>query len=571
MKKALSLILALVLAFGCAVPAFAAAGQVENIPIIILRGDGTQIYVPDETVSGGYRNIWGDALSNIESGSVGESVANVLLPFLTEGLLFNKWDNYYEAFYEEVAPIYEELRLDGDGKPRYNSGIHPESVKANETKRNRNTALSQGGRYYTNDYQYAYDWRLDPEDMIDDFHQYILDVMKTTGKKQVALCGSCFGGAYLLAYLNKYGTQGHIKNVFFNVTVGNSTALLTDAFCGDIEIDAKAIERFGYQNTELDSNSFAGLFSSTPLLNEIIFSSYDLLAQVGVIDKLGLTFDELYEKIYEGLVPRLAIAMFASFPSYWSLIEPERFEEARDFVFSVEGAGFEEEYAGLIEKINNNYKNVTSRKEEIIKKCQDAGVHFGALAKYSSQMYPFVESQDQISDEIVDFKHASFGATVAEDVYSSFDDTYMALAQANGTDKYISPDRQIDASTSLFKDSLWVLKNGYHDYFVLDHKIIEEFSRNTNFTVNDNPNFPQYFIYIPGSMLLEEDGTKDFNTGIIEIMTEENCHLTLWDEMPEGSKEEEPTIASRLMALFRWLTAIFKMFTNMLFGKSPIE
>ncbi|MBR2724055.1 MAG: hypothetical protein IKB72_01250 [Ruminococcus sp.] len=263
--------------------------------------------------------------------------------------------------------------------------------------------------------------------------------------------------------------------------------------------------------------------------------------------------------------------MFASFPSYWSLIEPERFEEARDFVFSVEGAGFEEEYAGLIEKINNNYKNVTSRKEEIIKKCQDAGVHFGALAKYNSQMYPFVESQDQISDEIVDFKHASFGATVAKDVYSTFDDAYMLKAEIDGTLGYISPDRQIDASTSLFKDSLWVLKNGYHDYFELDHKIIEEFSRNTNFTVNDNPNFPQYFIYIPGSMLLEEDGTKDFTTGTVEIMTEENCHLTLWDEMPDGSKAEEPTIASRLMALFRWLKAMFQMFINILTGKSAVE
>lgn len=565
MKKALSFILAIILAFSCAAPAMAVAGQVENIPIIILRGDGTQIYVPDENASDGYRNIWGDALSNIEGGAVGESVANVLLPFLTEGLLFDKWDNYYEAFYEEIAPIFEELRLDGNAQPRYNSGIHPESIESNETSTKRDTAKNQGGRYYANDYQYVYDWRLDPEDMIDDFHQYILDVMEITGKNKVALCGTCFGGAYMLAYLNKYGTQGHIKNVFFNVTVGNSTALLTDAFCGDIEIDAKAIERFGYQNTELDSNSFAGFFASTPLMNEIIFSSYDLLAQVGVIDKLGLTFDELYERIYEGLVPRLAIAMFATFPSYWSLVEPERFEQARDFVFKAAGAGFEEEYAGLIEKINNNYKNVTSRKEEIIKACQDAGVHFGALAKYGTQMYPFVESQDQISDELVDLKHASFGATVADNVYSTFDDAYIAIAEANGTAKYISPDRQIDASTSLFKDSLWILKNGYHDYFVLDHKIIEEFSRNTNFTVNDNPNYPQYMIYIPGSMELYEDGTKNFNTGTVEIMTEENCHLTLWDEMPEGSKEEEPTILSRLKALFRWLAAMFTLIKQKLF------
>lgn len=566
MKKALSLILAMILIFSCAAPAFA-AGQIEDIPIIMLRGDGTQIYVPDENAPNGERNIWGDAFGSIEDGAIGESVANILLPFLVEGLLMDKWDNYYQAFYDEISPIFEELRLDGNGNPQYGSAIAKSSIADNAYTRTVDYGKSQGGRYTVGNYVYWYDWRLDPEDVIDGFHQYVLDVKEKTGKSKVALCGTCFGGAYLLAYLNKYGTEGHIKNVFFNVTVGNSTSLLTDAFCGDIEIDSQAIQRFGYQNVNLDSNSFAGFFASTPLINEVIFTSYDLLAQVGVIDQLGLTFDELYQKIYEGLVPRLAIAMFATFPSYWSLVEPERYEEARDFVFKVEGAGFETEYAGLIEKIDNNYKNVTSRKTEIIEKCQEAGVYFGALAKYGVQMYPFVESQDQISDELVDLEHASFGATVAKDVFSTFDDDYMAQAKLNGTDKYISPDKQIDASTSLFKDSLWIVKNAYHDYFVQDYKVIEAFCRNTNFTVFDDPALPQYSIYIPGTMDINEDGTNNLYSGTVLPMTEENCHLSLWDEMPEASKEEKPTIVSRLMALFRWLTAMFKMLAKLIRGE----
>lgn len=570
MKKALSVVLALIFVLSCAVPAFA-AGQVEDIPIILIRGDGAGIYVADENAENGERNVWGGAFEDVGGDAIGETVANILLPFLTEGLLFDKWDNYYQVFYDEMLPLFEEMRLDGDGNPRYNSGISKDSVAENLTSRNQNPANWQGGRYRVGNYTYWYDWRLSPQDIIHDFHQYILDIMKTTNKTKVALCGTCFGGAFIMAYLNEYGTLGHIKNVFFNVTVGNGTALLTDAFCGDIEIDAKAIQRFGYQNTVLDSNNFAGFFDSTPLLNEIIFTSYDLLAQTGVIDQLGLTFDDLYQKIYEGLVPRLAVAMFATYPSYWSLVEPDRFEEARDFIFKVAGAGFEEEYAGLIEKINRDYENVTSRKEEIIKECQKAGVHFGANVKYGVQMYPFVKRQDQISDELVDAKNASFGATVAKDLYSTFDEEYMAEAREKGTDKYISPDRKIDASTSLFKDSVWFVKNGYHDYFVQDYKIIEEFSRNTNFTIYDNPSFPQYFIYIPGTMEVDENGVKDLGTGTVEIMTEENCHLSIWDEMPEDPMEEKPTLATKLMSFFRWLTALFKMFTNMLLGRSPIE
>ena len=62
-------------------------------------------------------------------------------------------------------------------------------------------------------------------------------------------------------------------------------------------------------------------------------------------------------------------------------------------------------------------------------------------------MYPFVKSQDQLSDEIADLEHASFGATVAKSVYDVLPDSYIQAAVANGTDKYISPDKQIDAST----------------------------------------------------------------------------------------------------------------------------
>lgn len=569
MKKTIALLLTILLIFPLAMPALAA--ETEDIPIITLRGDGTQIYVPDENAPNGEKNIWGDAFSNIEDGAVGESIAGVLLPFLTEGLLFDKWDNYYEAFYNEVEPIFRDLRLDGDGNPRSGSGLGKQDIADNNYSRTVNPALWQGGRYTLHNYTYWYDWRLDPQDVIDELHQYILDVMATTGKSKVALCGTCFGGAYVFAYLNKYASLGHIKNVFFNVTVGNGTVLLTDAFCGEIEIDDRAIHRFGYQNVTPDSNTFAGFFSSTPLLNEIIFTSYDLLSQLGIIDELGLTFDRLYEKIYEGLVPRLAIAIFATFPSYWFLVEPDRYQQAKDFVFNAAGTGFAEEYAGVIEKIDYNYKNITSRKTEIIKECQEMGIHFGALAKYGVQMYPFVKSQDQISDELVDLKNASFGATVAKDLYSTFDEEYMAQARLKGTEKYISPDRQIDASTSLFKDSLWIVKNAYHDYFMMDYKIIDEFCRHTNFTVYDNPAMPQFNILIPDTMALEADtGEKDFSTGVVEPMTKDNCHLSLWDEMPEDAHEEKPTIAAKLASFFRWLTAMFKMFVNLLTGKSAI-
>lgn len=536
-----------------------AAPAVEELPIIFLGGDGTQIYMPDETAENGEKNIWDDLFDNVEGGKVGESVANVLLPFLTEGLLFDKWDNYYDAFYEEIAPIFDPLTLDNNGNPKYNTGLGKADLKRNETDCLYNAASWQGGRYYTNNYSYSYDWRIAPSEVIDDLHAYIQKVMKSTGKNKINIVANCLGGSYILAYLEKYGTNGHIKNVFFNTTVGNGTDLLTDAYCGDIVLDQTAIQRFLALNVEKDSSTVAGLLTTSPLINEIILTSYDLLAQTHVLENLGMSFDDLYQRIYEGLVPRLAIAIFATMPGYWTVVNDDRYEEAKAFVFGKEGDERYEEYKGLIAKLDDYYNNVGSKKLEIIEKCQAAGVYFGATAKYGFQMYPFVKSQNELADQLVDLEHSSFGATVAKDIYSTLPDSHIKAAMENGTDKYISPDKMVDASTSLFKDSLWIRKNVSHDYTAKDYDIALEFCRHTNFTVESDARYPQYMILLPDTIEKDpETGASIYDTGEIVPMTDENCHLTLWDELPEETQKDELTIGSRIIAFFRWLTAMLK-------------
>lgn len=564
MKKFLSLILAVLMLLLCVPTSAFAASTVEELPIILLGGDGTQIYMPDENAENGERNIWDQLFNGVDTGKVAESVANVLLPFLTEGLLFDKWDNYYNAFYEEIAPLFDPIALDNNGDPKYGTGIGKDDLKSNATDCLYNAASWQGGKYNIGNYVFSYDWRLAPEEVIDELHTYITTVMHSTGKKQVNIVANCLGGSYVLAYLQKYGLNGHIKNVFFNTTVGNGTDLLTDAYCGDIVLDQGAIQRFLNQNVEKDSSTFAGLINTTPLINEIILTSYDLLAQTHVLESLGLTFDDLYQKIYEGLVPRLAIAIFATMPGYWTVVNTDRYEEAIAFVFGKEGDERYEEYKGLIAKLDRYYENVSSKKLDIIQACKDNGIHFGATAKYGFQMYPFVKSQNELSDQLVDLEHSSFGATVAKDVYSTLEDSHIQAAVNAGTDKYISPDKMVDASTSIFKDTLWIRKNVTHDYLDYDYELAVEFCRHTGFTVDSDPRYPQYTILLPETMEKDpETGATIYDSGEIVPMTQENCHLTLWDEIHEETKGE-PTIGSRIIAFFRWLTAMLKFIVGII-------
>lgn len=387
--------------FSLAIPTLAATANYS--PVVLIRGDGGALSKIDEN---GEETLIYPVETEGMSGKIGETAVNILIPFLTEGLLFDKWDNYYDVVYEEISPIFKDVILDNNGNPRDNSGITSNRAHENKVSVTDNT-INWRGYYKATDYTYQYDWRLDPEDVIDGLHDYIVKVYNRTGRK-VTLTGLCLGGSYVLAYLQKYCMNGskYVKNVFFDATVGNGSAVLTDVYCGKIEVNDKSLQRFTDTYVDADSSSLGGLIDTTPFINEIVLNSVDLLVQLGLLEKLGLTVDEVYQKVYEKLVPMLVMAFYGTMPGYWTVIETERFEEAKNFVFGKEGSEYRTEYAGLIEKLDNYYNKVSTKKTEIINACKEAGIYFGATAKYGVQMSPFVESQKKLSDELVDFHHA---------------------------------------------------------------------------------------------------------------------------------------------------------------------
>ena len=564
MKKLIALLLAVILTVTMLAPA-ASAVSATSTPIVILRGDGVPIVTRDE--NGNETEVWPMGTSDFD-GKIGETAKNILIPFLTEGLLLDKWDNYYKVCYEELSPIMENVVLDNNGEPRDNSGLASTDVKTNQTncKKDRRGQV----KYGATDYTFYYDWRLSPysvpteakgtgKRIVDLLHDYIKEVSKANGNRKVTLAGNCLGGSYVLAYLEEYGDAGLLKNVFFNSTVGNSTSILTDVFCGDIKVDAKGLQRFADEYIDGDADTLAGLLDTAPAINTLITTTLDLFVQLGLVDKLGGAIDSIYQKVYEVLVPMLVIAFYGTMPGYWTMIEPERLDEALNFVFGPEGSEYRTEYAGVIEKIEDYFNQTGYHKEEIIKACQEMGIRFGATAKYGVQMYPFVESQNQLSDEMVDLYHSSFGATVAKTVYDVLPTDHIDAAIAAGNEKYISPDKQIDASTSLFKDTVWFEKNMPHDAWDYDYKVIEAFAANDNFTVNSDPNLPQFVIRIPGTGETDpETGREDPEKSRVEKMTAENCNISNWNDTSEDTKTKESTVATKLMAFFRWLTAMIK-------------
>ena len=206
MKKFIALILTVILSISIMAPA-ACAVDANDTPIVILRGDGVELVNRDE--NGNETEIWPIGASDFD-GKIGETAKNILIPFLTEGLLFDKWDNYYKVCYEELSPIMSDVVLDENGSPRNSSGISSSSLNSNRTSCNVDRRYQ--AKYGATDYTFYYDWRLDPMELADELHKYIEAVKKATGHNKVSLNCRCLGSNVAMAYIYKYGI-GSISNL----------------------------------------------------------------------------------------------------------------------------------------------------------------------------------------------------------------------------------------------------------------------------------------------------------------------------------------------------------------------
>ena len=158
--------------------------------------------------------------------------------------------------------------------------------------------------------------------------------------------------------------------------------------------------------------------------------------------------------------------------------------------------------------------------KEDFKRYEEMGVNIFNVTKYGYQATPISDKEYNrtLSDGIVSVELSSDGATSAP-VGKTFNKRYIEAAKAAGTDKYISPDKQIDASTALFPERTWFVKNIKHAEFPRSMDLLfGEMIRNDNYTVNSDPDYPQYMVY-------EKD------TGSILPMTVENTDTESWSNV----------------------------------------
>ncbi len=544
MKKYISVLLAIVMLFTLMAPV-ASAGDFEKLPIIYIRGNGENIVYPDGTrVPARIEDLSLGGDEGLDKDVIVETALNILKPFILEGMPFDKWDNYGRAIYDELSPLFTDAGLDYDGNPTNDTGVAQADL--DEALDISNTA----GPFSTNsEYHFRYDWRLSPYDHVKRLHQYILNIMDATDKQQVTLYARCLGGSLLMAYLKEYGHLGHIKNVVFSDVLSNESTVISKAFSGKIEFDAKLVERYAGQ---LDFCGRIGQgigFVFSDALNEIVVKSMDFFNQVYVTDAALDTVEALYAKLYKALIPAVCHATgLATQVNYWTCVAEEDMDEALDLLFGKEGSELRTKYKGLIDKIELYREKLTSNMDGFYDFLDEQGIHYGFIGKYGFLNAPFTEDADLISDSLVSLTHATYGATTAP-VGKTLSEDYIAKRVAEGNGKYISADKQVDLTTARSPETTWVIKNAHHNIINQYIPLIKAFLNGTNETVDTLTQGNNYFVF-------------SYDTNSYSVMTEENA--VDYEFMTRAT--ENPTVSTRLAALMRFFTMIFDYLTRIFKG-----
>ena len=529
MKKIISLILVALMLFTVAMPATAINVGNPNLenPLVYIRGAGKELYRygEDGTVSEE------EKIYPMEVDT--EAIIDELIPIaedLVKGMLTDDYSEYVETVYNVFAPIFEDVVLDNNGNVKFPSGNGPQDP-----------IDSRPGSYKVWDNNFAFDFRLSLLDTADNLKDYIEQTSNLTGGRKVAVLGRCLGTNLMAAYLTKYTDHArqYVSNIILYVPATEGVDFISKLFSGKIKIQADNLDAF------VDY-----LIESKDLIEDPTLSSMItiLIEMLNYIRVLGLSMDAfqlLVDRLQGELIPKLGLASFLSFPSYWAMVGEEDYEDAKKLVF----AGQEEEYAGLIQKIDDYHYGVQKDFNKLLEQLDNEGINVSVIAKYNVPNIPISEVSNELGDFMASTNQLSFGATTA-DYGKVLEQSYIDSMSEEAL-KYLSPDKKVDASTCLFRDNTWFMKNSLHDDFPDDGNRLIKMLVDTKgtATVFDNAEWPQYVEYIP------VEGAEE---GIFIPVEGTDADI---EKPEEGSGEE------RFSIFIRFFTAILNFFTKLFNGE----
>lgn len=520
----------------------------SQIPIIRIAGDGEPICDAEDKEVLKFKDIIKAFSSDGGSDADIGGSAKTIIKALADGYKKNDYSEYYEVVYKEMSELFSEIQLDKNGEVTNGTDIS-KNVRGRMANLSKTDRKNEKGHYALADYPFWYDWRLDPLKIADELHEYITKIKQTTGAEKVSIATRCLGTQVALAYIAKYGTDD-IHGLSFDGGTVYGSEPLSEMICGKFEInDGKAALRF------IEDLEYYGMFKG---FDEFTEATLDMLVKTGAVGTVtDIVRETIYKKIAQGATSAIARSTFFCCPSYWGCVTAEDYQDALNYIFGEEGSDKRKEYAGLIEKLDNYDKTVRQRIPELLQKIKNDGVKVCVIGKYGTQMVPTCESMNLVGDQIASLHRSTFGATTST-VLTTLSDEYIKKQTEAGLGKYISPDKQVDASTCFWPDSTWFIKGVTHsDWTSFENNIAYTvITADRQLTVDDFTDCSQYMVAIPQR---DENGNIKYGRNDYLMyadyvkMTEDNCHVEVWADDVEAEKNALTRFVSGFKSWATWL------------------
>ena len=283
---------------------------------------------------------------------------------------------------------------------------------------------------------------------------FISDVKKETGSAKVDLLTFSMGGMISTAYLDRYGSKGEVGKVFYLAAAMRGSLLQADIF--ERHFDKKQ----GYSLLEFFASKKAGdtfrkvlAFVPWEVRYGVLYRSFDAIIETGMLNSPGM----------------------------WALMPVERYRELSEKFIS-------DERHTLLKEKTDRFFAAQTRLPETLEALQKQGMRFYAACGCGLRMIELSASDEVNSDTILAVGSPSLGAVAAK--------RGETLDEHGRDAAFLSPDRTIDASACMLRDTTWFFEGVSHRALSRSAKVGELIRRaftDEGFTdVQSDKDFPRF-------------------------------------------------------------------------------
>lgn len=490
LKGVVSCILAAVMIFSIAIPAFAETGSTIDSPIIVINGINNNPLVSDPDTSNA-KVVFPPTDEEIEF-TVGEMLTLAVTSMASGD--YSEILNWFVG--SQLYKKFEAIQLNPDGTSKsenlgVNTYTHSISYYNTDDEMTGTVAGSiglamadrVGGK---NVYVFTYDWRLDPLETAEKLKDYIAAVKKNSGKDSVSIISEGYGSTIATTYLCEFydDATGTVKNFVTVNSAFEGTSLIGDIFTGRLQSQSTNVANQTFSSAFIrytnDVSDNVATWFSTWLTNYILNRNWE-------VQSLCMDISVMMSHVKKPLYEKYLKQMLRNFTGLWAMVPTDYYDDAVDFMFdeSTDSTSNTE----FIEKIQT-FKNYQANASDYLNKAKSEGINISIVSSWDLQLIPLGDnstSDDEMfgisaqSDGLIDTYYSSFGATciplndVGDAINHEQVNTDGECANHNHMCDYydyLDPDHRwggiahyIDASTCALPENTWFIHNMKHGTF----------------------------------------------------------------------------------------------------------